>query len=114
MIDKYAGIRPSAISVLRMARDIIKFRREEFVCFAIKEAARELNIPGIGFLLVADIEKRIAPYNTVSSWLIETAKVKSAEVFTYAYAEKDFRLLREYRLRWIDDMIATLEAGGDL
>lgn len=100
------------IKILVEAQKLIATKEHEFVCHAIQYAGERFWMRETAKQLVATISDRLGPHaGTVSTWLINNG-VSQEEVF--AFKDGDAYALREYRIRWIDDMIRTLRNGGTL
>lgn len=102
------------IQILRLARGAIASRESEFICLAIGGIAMDIDAAEIGNELIRDIERAIHPHNTIGSWLIHNAGIPGHEIFVDQNIDSTWPRLVEYRCRWIDDMIETLESGGEL
>lgn len=100
------------IEILAEAKKMIASKQHEFVCHAIQEAGGKFWMREAAKQLVATISDRLGPCaGTVSTWLINKG---FPEEDVFLFKDGDAYVLREYRIRWIDDMIRTLKNGGEL
>jgi hypothetical protein len=104
-----ASERTVAVILLKEARLIIAYSGEKYVCTAIHRAAGKYGTDIASYRPVAEkieamISKRIAPRETVMAWL---CAVKGINCWLHD-RDSDERIVAhdEYRLRWIDSMIA--------
>ena len=96
-------------TALRAARKLIENEQYRHVCHAIKYAYPGQE--GIHSEVYREIQRRFR-FAIVDTWLWNNAPgfdewSMSVDWNTYA------KTMREYRLRWIDEMIAQYEAKGD-
>lgn len=95
--------------ILREARKILEIKETRYVCLAIRTVVsmhildKETLEGGHG--LVWWIENSISPSTTVRDWLITKAGIDHIDATDEA--------MLDYRLRWIDSMIADYEAIGE-
>lgn len=97
-------------TALRAARKLIENERYAHVCHAIKYAYPGKK--GIHTEVYREIQCSLNGFIVVDTWLWSNAPEfeewsKSVGGITYT------KTMREYRLRWIDEMIAQYEAKGD-
>lgn len=102
--------RTKAIKLFRMAQDRLRNGHSMYVCVSLSSAAEDTE-KGQDFSqrivsrLHREINRRIAPWGTVTGWLQDPARFNGELVYTDEQA-------RDYRIRWIDSMIQELEALG--
>jgi hypothetical protein len=94
--------RKLAIKLLKKAKKLIRNESETFVCLAISEAASldYANTYKTSYALREEIERRIEPYGTVTSWL--------NSIHDDAWDASTSEIV-QYRIRWIDSMIKELK-----
>lgn len=97
-------------TALRAARKLIENERYHHLCHAIKYAYPGQE--GIHTEVYREIQCSLNGFTVVDTWLLSNAPgfyewSKSVDGSTYA------KVMHEYRLRWIDEMIAQYEAKGD-
>ena len=104
-IKRMQGNKMKSSELLRLARARISMHYDSFVCDAVRTAADSKGDYKLALDIADDIANRIHPRDTVSSWLHFVAGVPWSQLTGSA--------MRDYRLRWIDSMIAEYKAKGD-
>lgn len=103
--------RNKAIKLLVDAKKHIKEEKEDWVCSAITLAShggvyiltgRQKYAERIANRLRAEIRKRLEGCTFVDDWLYDKAGIKSRDLTSDR--------MKQYRMNWIDSMIAELEA----
>ena len=102
--------RTKAVKLLKNARERIEQHRNDWVCTAISNSAYDLSLSGGGFKfanriaerLRRNISKSLEGHAYVDHWLAQKKNIPARDLTKDA--------VRAYRLRWIDSMIAQLEA----
>lgn len=92
------------IAALEYARKRIASKDDEFVCIALNNWHEQIGSDksrAIQRGLRNEIESRIAPWETVTTWLC----------FERRISYPNFDQGRAYRVRWIDSMIDEVKAG---
>lgn len=97
-------------TALRAARKLIENRRYNHVCLALKYAYP--GNEGTTSNAYRDIQRSLNNYIVVDAWLQDNVP----EFLNWSRNTRGCEYttgMREYRLRWIDEMIAQYEAKGD-
>lgn len=79
-----------------------------FICTAIRVVCLHFNCPDSSQQALRVILSRIHPYVTLHAWVRGNVRRVSLERTQY-----DSRDMHEFRLRWLDALIAEFEAKGD-
>lgn len=85
----------SLVAAFIKARQIIAAKNQTFICYALTGLS-----PGAKAL----IQYRLAPWSTCEGWVAANVPVYSWDFLCYCSNGK--KLMREYRLRWLDSLIA--------
>lgn len=97
-------------TALRAARKLIENERYHHVCHAIKCAYPGKK--GIHTEVYREIQCSLNGFTVVDTWL--WSNVPGFDKWSESVREDTYaKAMREYRLRWIDEMIAQYEAKGD-
>lgn len=97
-------------TVLRAARKLIENKTHGHVCTAIKYAYP--GNEGVHTKVWKHIQRSLEGHIVVDSWLQKY--VPGFDAWNRLVRSDEYwRVMREYRLRWIDEMIAQYEARGD-
>lgn len=97
-------------TALRAARKLIENERYAHVCRAIRCACP--GDEGVYTEVWKHIQRSLGDYIVVDCWLQKHVLKFDAWSKNISGREYD-TAMREYRLRWIDEMIAQYEAKGD-
>lgn len=98
-------------TALRAARKLIENGRYHHVCHAIKYAYPGQK--GIHSEVYREIQCSLNGFTTVDTWLWSNAPGFDEWCRLVRNIDEYLHIMREYRLRWIDEMIAQYEAKGD-
>lgn len=94
--------RATAIDLLKKAKvELRDAAWMQYVCIHLTNAANNNRDCRVAGLLRSTIMKRIAPHGTVTSWLSDEAGIHPHDL--------SLKKTKQYRLAWIDSMIAELQ-----
>lgn len=95
-------IRKSKKNLSKDLDDRIHLNR--YVCVALNDTVKTVHQHNLFNDIRKLIAKRLAPYNTVTAWLVATQGVNLSFV-----ADRD---IQEYRLQWMDSLAEEYERAG--
>lgn len=90
--------------ILQLAKYFIESEAEDFICHAVARVGMEAYCEEQARQITSEIQRIMWPHCTLEIWLNSQGVPKDD-----AY---DFELIREYRLRWMDELIRIYEEAG--